>query len=496
MSKKPNIVFIITDQQRFDTIAALGADHMITPNLDRLSARGTAFENMYITSPSCAPSRASLFTGTYPHTNGVFRNDEPWQYCWVKDLAEAGYRTVNVGKMHTMPIEGAFGFHERHVTENKDRDHPNLPFYLDNWDKAFFLRDVEKPSRVTQRRKKDYGDKLGAWIWEEEEILHPDVFTGQMAKWWLNRYTGAGPYFLQVGLPGPHPPYDPTQEYLDMYEDANLPEVIPPDPEAQPEALQGLRDFMLGEDADGVVHLSEPTAEQSRRQRAHYYANVTMIDKQVGEIIDVLEARGDLDNTIIVFTSDHGDALGDHGHSQKWNMYQATVHVPAIVAGPGIPSGQRVSDNVALFDLGPTILEWAGIAVPGWMEAQSLSPYFAKAPAPKRTKVFAEHSNDALLTGTRLMTMLLDEKMKLVHFVDSEEGQLFDLTTDPTEQVNLWDDPVHAKTKARMINDILKWRSESGLKTQGFVEACVRGAHAMMSPPIHTARGQHREGSR
>ena len=496
MSKKPNIVLIITDQQRFDTIAALGADHMITPNLDRLAARGTAFENMYITSPSCAPSRASLFTGTYPHTNGVFRNDEPWQYCWVKDLAEAGYRTVNVGKMHTMPIEGAFGFHERHVTENKDRDHPNLPFYLDNWDKAFFLRDVEKPSRVTQRRKNDYGDKLGAWIWEEEEILHPDVFTGQMAKWWLNRYTGAGPYFLQVGLPGPHPPYDPTQEYLDMYEDANLPEVIPPDPEAQPEALQGLRDFMLGEDADGVVHLSEPTTEQSRRQRAHYYANVTMIDKQVGEIIDVLEARGDLDNTIIAFTSDHGDALGDHGHSQKWNMYQATVHVPAIVAGPGIPAGQLVSDNVALFDLGPTILEWAGIAVPGWMEAQSLSPYFAKAPAPKRTKVFAEHSNDALLTGTRLMTMLLDEKMKLVHFVDSEEGQLFDLTTDPTEQVNLWDDPAHAKTKARMINDILKWRSESGLKTQGFVEACVRSAHAMMSPPIHTARGQHREGSR
>ena len=210
MNARPNIVFIITDQQRYDTIAALGFDHMITPNLDRLAKRGTAFENMYITSPSCTPSRASLFSGTYPHTNGVFRNDEPWQYCWVKDLAEAGYRTVNVGKMHTMPVEGPFGFHERHVTENKDRDHPNLPFYLDNWDKAFFARDTQKPSRVTQRNKDDYGDKLGAWVWEEEEILHPDVFTGQMAKWWLDRYTGKGPFFLQVGLPGPHPPYDPN----------------------------------------------------------------------------------------------------------------------------------------------------------------------------------------------------------------------------------------------------------------------------------------------
>ena len=177
-------------------------------------------------------------------------------------------------------------------------------------------------------------------------------------------------------------------------------------------------------------------------------------------------------------------------------MYQSTVQVPAIVAGPGIPKGKRVTDNVALFDLGPTILEWAGAGVPGWMEAQSLVPYFDDGPDPTRTQVFAEHSNDALLTGTRLMTMLLDGTMKLVHFVDSDDGQLFDLASDPNEQSNLWADPAHADIKARMIADILKWRSESGLKTQGFINACVRGAHAMMSPPEHIARGQHREGTR
>jgi len=496
MSTRPNIVFILTDQQRYDTIAALGFDHMITPNLDRLVQRGTAFENMYITAPSCAPSRASLFTGTYPHTNGVFRNDEPWQYCWVKDLAEAGYRTVNVGKMHTMPVEGAFGFHERHVTENKDRDHPNLPFYLDNWDKAYFLSGLEKPSRVTQRRRSDYAEQLGAWVWEHDENLHPDVFTGQMAKWWIDRYTGEGPFFLQVGLPGPHPPYDPTQEYLDMYNDRELPDVIPPDPEVQSEAMQELRECHLREDHDGVVHLSEPTPEQSQRQRAHYYANVSMIDKEVGDIVDALEARGVLDNTIVVFTSDHGDALGDHGHSQKWNMYQSTMQVPALIAGPGIPEGKRVNDNVALFDLGPTMLEWAGVEVPGWMEAESLTPYFTDGSSKRRTRVFAEHSNDALLTGTRLMTMVLEGSIKLVHFVDSDSGMLFDLEHDPLEQKNLWSEKEHAATRDRLINEILLWRSESSLKTQGFIEACVRGAQSMMSPPLHTAKGQHPEGSR
>jgi len=243
--------------------------------------------------------------------------------------------------------------------------------------------------------------------------------------------------------------------------------------------------------------LENPTPEQSRRQRAHYYANVTMIDKQVGDILDTLEERGVLNNTIIIFTSDHGDCLGDHGHSQKWNMYEPTVNVPALISWPGhIPEGQRVTDLVALFDLGPTILEYAGVATPSWMEATSLQPYLGGGLDTARQRVYAEHSNDALLTGTRFMTMIRDGAMKLVHFVDSDEGQLFDLENDPDEKNNLWDKPDYAKKRAWLINEILKWRMESSLKTQGFVEACRQGEQAMMSPPGSSARGQHREGSR
>ena len=494
MSDRPNIVFILTDQQRYDTIAAMGFKHMITPNLDRLVRQGTVFDNMYVTSPSCAPSRASLFTGVYPHTSGVYRNDERWNYCWVKDLAEDGYHTVNIGKMHTMPVEGSFGFHERHVVENKDRDHPNLPFYLDSWDKAYFLSQLEKPSRVTQRRRPDYGDLMGAWTWEHEEILHPDVFVGQMASWWLDRYTGDEPFFLQVGFPGPHPPYDPTQEYLDMYKDRDLPLPIAPDMDSQPEAMRKLRQHHLDDDADGIVHLENPDSEQSRRQRAHYCANITMIDRQVRSILEALERRGVLDNTIVIFTSDHGDCLGDHGHSQKWNMYESTIHVPALISCPGrIPEGRRISDLVALFDLAPTILEIAGVEVPPWMEATSLQVYFTDEPPPERQRVYAEHFNDAILTGTRAMTMIRDGSRKLVHFVDSDEGMLFDLVTDPDEQVNLWDDPEHLKTRNWLVAEILKWRLESSLKTQGYIEACIGGWQALMSPPGNQARGQYRD---
>lgn len=476
MSQRPNIVFILTDQQRLDTIAANGFDHMITPNIDKLVQRGATFENMYVTAPSCAPSRASLFSGTYPHTNGVFRNDEPWNYCWVKDLAKAGYRCVNVGKMHTMPIEASFGFHERHVVENKDRDHPGLPFYLDNWDKALHARGAHKPSRVSYAKRPDYNERLGAFVWDQDEDLHPDVFVGETACWWLERYPGKEPFFLQIGMPGPHPPYDPTQPYLDQYLDRELPEpILDYDLDSQPAPLRALRQNHMARGHDAVVHLAEPSREQLHRQRAHYYANVTMIDTQVGHIVDALEARGVLDNTLIIFTSDHGDCLNDHGHSQKWNMYEQSVHVPAVICWPGkIREGQRIAELVSLMDFAPTILQAADVPVPDWMEARSLADLLFQAEAPERDRVFAEHADDAILTGTQFMTMIREDRWKLVHFIDCEDGQLFDLVDDPGERVNLWADLEHQEVRRRLIEEILKWRIESARKTQGFVRMLAK----------------------
>ncbi|NLS17696.1 sulfatase-like hydrolase/transferase [Rhizobium sp. P40RR-XXII] len=477
--QRPNIVFIMTDQQRFDTIAAAGFDYMITPNFDRLVREGTCFSHMYVTSPSCAPSRASLFTGLYPHTNGVFRNDERWTHSWVRRLADAGYRCVNVGKMHTSPFEDSFGFHERHVVENKDRATERLPFYLDNWDKAFWNRGIEKPSRVTYRRREDYRERLGAFVWDLPEDLHSDNFVPEFAAMWLDRYQGQEPFFLQIGIPGPHPPYDPTQAYIDQYKDRDLPEAIRDQAamDGQPSALRKLREQHLSIDHDAVVHLENPTPEQLRRQREHYFANVSMIDTQIGKLMEALERRGVLDDTIIIFTSDHGDCLNDHGHSQKWTMYEPSVRVPAIVWSPGrVECGKLVGDLVSLFDFGPTILEMAGLDVPKWMEARSLCPYLIGTKVTPREFVFSEHAGDRILSGTEFMTMIRDRQFKLVHFVESDVGQLFDLLADPQEINDLWGDPDHQEVKRRLINEILKWRIRSDLKTQGWTEAIMKEA--------------------
>lgn len=473
MSAQPNIIFIITDQQRYDTIQALGYPYMETPHLDRLVQEGTTFSNAFITAPSCAPSRASLFTGLYPHSNGVYKNDDAWSKSWVELLASEGYHCVNVGKMHTSPYTTPAGFHERYVVENKDRQHPNLPFFFDEWDKALRARNMNKPGRETYREREDYRDSLGVFDWELPEDLHPDVFVGNMAKWWIkDRPKVKKPVFLQIGFPGPHPPFDSLTRYTERYLDKTLPlpNVTQEEIDSQPAALKALRKQHMEVDHDAVVHLEHATREQQHRQRATYYANVTMIDEQVGEIMEALEQAGYLENSIIIFTSDHGESLGDHGHSQKWNMYDAVTKVPMIVWGPGqVKQNRKENGLVQLMDIGATVLELAGVDVPQEMEARSLVPALQGEAMEERRYVFAEHSRDPILDGTEFMTMIRDHEWKLVHFSDDSNGQLFDLRQDPEELKNLWDDPSCAGKKQELILAILNWRIRSGLATaQGY----------------------------
>lgn len=470
MSDRPNIILIITDQQRYDTINALGFSHMETPNLDRLVKEGVSLSHCFITAPSCAPSRASLFTGLYPHTTGILKNADRWTRCWVEDLAESGYRCINIGKMHTYPYDTPAGFHERYVVENKDRFLEERWFY-DEWDKGLRARGLVKQQRELYRKRDDYGESLGAFDWELPEDAHSDVFTADMAIHWLKEKPKPdGPLFMEIGLPGPHPPYDPPKRYAEKYLDKDLPiEPVRPDDIAdQPTALKTLREHNFAVDHDSVVHLPDPTPEQRHRQRAYYLGNVTLIDEKVGEIMETLEKQGYLEDAVVIFTSDHGDCLTDHGHSQKWTMYDTITRVPCIAWSPSrFPAGKTVDGLWQWMDLGPTILELAGVDRPEWMEAQSLMPVLTD-PALEtgRDTVFAEHGRDGILDGTDFMTMVRDRDWKLVHFIDHPDGQLFDLVNDPGEVNNLWDDPAHAGRKQQLLDTMREWLVHSQVRTR------------------------------
>lgn len=468
MTDKPDIVMIVTDQQRYDTIHALGASHMDTPNLDRLVERGVTFSNCHVTAPSCVPSRASLFSGYYPHTNGVLANGQPWDRTWVSELQDAGYQTVNVGKMHTIPYLAPAGFDERYVVENKDR-YMEGRYFFDEWDKALAAQGLVKQQREQYRKLADYKDRLGAFTWDLAPQMQSDNFVGGMTRWWLETKPVDKPLFMVVGFPGPHPPYDPTPDYAEKYmaRDVPLPVVTDEEMEGLPPPLVEKREHDVEVDHDSVSWKLNPTHDELHRMRAYYYANVEMIDREVGDILDALEERGKLDNTIIIFTSDHGDCLGDHGLSQKWSAYEEVTRVPLIISAPErFKGGREMKELVQLFDLGPTILEWAGVTPDSSFEAQSLNPALEGNEFPGRSHVYCEQGGDVNLTGTSFFTMVRSHTHKLVHFQGQDFGQLFDLNADPGELVNLWDAEEAAEIKQSLLNNMLNWHIDSALNTQ------------------------------
>lgn len=470
---RPHIIFIITDQQRFDTIAALGFSHMETPNLDRMVREGVTFTQCHVTAASCAAARASLFKGYFPHTTGILKNADTWRRSWVERLNDAGYHCTNIGKMHTWPYQTELGFHERYVVENKDR-YLEGRYYFDEWDKALRFRGLVKQQRETYRKRADYRSALGAFEWELPEDAHPDNFVGDMARWWIDTYPKPDPLFLQIGFPGPHPPYDPVPRYADRYMRKELPllPVTEEELEGLPPPLHELRRHNHEVDHDSVVMDPHPTSEQRHRQRAYYLANVTMIDEKLGEILEALRRNGYLDDAIVIFTSDHGDCLTDHGQSQKWTMYEQITRVPLIMWSPGRVTsdrwagGKAVDGLVQLMDVGPTILQWAGIEIPEDWEAISLADACeADSEFPGRDFVYCEQARDGILTGCRFMTMVRDHTHKLVHFLDEPYGQLFDLVADPGELTNLWDQPAAAGHRGRLLDELREWRIRSGLQT-------------------------------
>lgn len=242
-----------------------------------------------------------------------------------------------------------------------------------------------------------------------------------------------------------------------MYADADipLPDVSPSEIQGQPQSQAKLRQNMVDFNFDSIRWKLQPTKEDILKIRRHYAANVSMIDEKVGELIQTLEKKGELENTILIFTSDHADALGDHGHIQKWTMYDTVLRVPLIVWAPGLELKKRSVDTaIELMDVAPTILEACGLQIPPDWDAQSLWPTLLNGEVPGDGVVYAELAKDHIQTGAEFIVMRRERDWKIVWYAGEPDGELYDLRNDPDERSNLWFDPRHAERRDRWINEI------------------------------------------
>lgn len=477
--ERPNIILIMTDQQRADTIGAHGYDYMTTPHLDRLALRGMSFRQAFCGGATCVASRSAIFTGMYAHNSGVYSFDD-WSHhrSWVQDLADGGYHCVNIGKMHVSPRDERIGFQERVVVENPTSDFARQGVADDEWGKHLSMHGRKRPFD-RHKSDPDWHSKYQGVPWEMEEQLHSDVFIGDCALAWLHRYEPkqAKPLFLQIGFTGPHEPYDPLPRHLKLYEDKNIPAPVWKHEELaeKPPQHQAHQQVHYDIEHESTIAMHQAEMDDLLRMRRHYYAKITTLDEKIGEIMQSLQDKGYLDNAIVIFTSDHGDLLGDHRLPYKWLMYDPVVHVPLMIWDSHHPVGASAEDLVSLIDIGPTVLDYAEIPAPAYVEGRSLRPYMENRAGEAQEYVYCEDN---------YLTMIRSKQYKLVKYTNQpDEGELYDLTNDPHELNNLFHDTAYNGVRSVMQQAMLEWLLSSTYASSGTKNRSMQAPRRWPEPP-------------
>jgi arylsulfatase len=439
MSNRPNLIFIIADQLRADFLGCYGAGFVRTPHIDSLATQGIRYNRAYSTSPVCVPARASLLTGMNSLRNGVTDNSlwlrPDLAACGVRTWPEmlncAGYYTAGVGKMHFYPWDSNHGLQYRVAAEDKRWIHVRDEYY-------HFLR-AHGERKYHGKEHEGYYENKGAIVNRLPWELSVDHFVGMETCRFLDTYSGDGPFALMVSFPGPHCPYDPNQEFLDQIDPQQMPPAIPGVPG---DTAQLRRQNVAGNlrPWNGVDY-GDFSVVQKQKVRAHYAASVNQIDVEVGRILEKLAELELLENTAIIFASDHGDYLGDHEFIGKGTYYESSTHIPLIARLPNGPIGVH-EGLVELTDVTATLLRLAGVQPPQPMDARPLPELGL--PTQARDTLFGFVSNG---------WMAYDGRWKLCKYATGEQ-HLFDLATDPQEQGNRIND-VAALPELRRLDDAL-----------------------------------------
>ncbi len=494
---KKNILFISTDQQHWTAMGYLNPE-VKTPNLDRLVASGTTFHRAYTPNPTCSPTRASWITGLYPSQHGVYslgtKLDE--DIPTIGDVfKEHGYRSALVGKAHFQPLKSTeeytslecypvlhdldfwrdfhgpfYGFDHVELARNHTNEgHAGQHYAL--WMEEKGCKDWRQYFDPTQKcfdepegfpTSTRTPNKPGDGLWEIPEELHYNTWIAERTNALMTEYKDAAqPFFLWASFFDPHPPYLIPEPYASMYD---------PDTVTVPEHTEGEFDdkppyfkYALGEEPWPAEQFEEPdgngihgsgnqkrTREVRAKNMATMYGMMTMLDKYVGVILDRLDELGLTESTLVCFTSDHGDFLGQHGLTAKAiHHYEDILKIPLVVSQPNVIPAGRVSDSLqSTIDLPQTFLSMAGIPVPRNMTGIDESDVWTGKTETLRDHVLIENQHQPTTMNIRT---LVTERYKLTVHYNQPYGELYDLQEDPGEMVNLWDHADHAEIKSGLL---------------------------------------------
>ncbi len=467
--KQPNILWICSDQQRFDTLGCYGNEFVRTPNLDKLAESGILFERCYSQSPVCTPSRASFLTGRYPRTTRCRQNGQSIpndEVLVTRLLADAGYACGLSGKLHLSTCNPqACPTTERRIndgyTEFHWSHHPNPDWPTNEY--IHWLREKGMKFEKSAFRDSKY---VQAGMPAEH---HQTTWCAQKAINFIDVHASLDrPWLFSVNMFDPHNPFDPPVDYLERYLD-RLDEV--PLPNYTPQELKDKPRFQQPEHraayAQGGSFNPDGMSDVDHRLvRAAYWAMIDLIDEQVGRMLEALEASGQLENTIVIFTSDHGEMLGDHGIYLKGPyFYEPAIRVPLIISWQGVvEAGQRSRGLVELADLAPTLLDAAGLERHPGMQSQSIWPLLTGEADlnQHRDDVYCEYYNamPSREYPAAHATMVRTDRYKLVAVHGMEPGELYDLQRDADETHNRWNDPEYQSVKLEMLKrlcDRMAW---------------------------------------
>ena len=468
--KKPNILFIFADQMRGDSLGSFPGSPVISPNLDRLSAEGVTFTHCTSNSPICVSARTCLMDGRLVRENGIWSNrsgGDAQGPSHVRNVRDAGYSTAVIGKTHLWRhgAGGKPGVHVREMDHNLEAwgfDHRmeiNDPIET-GWMNCNYTDYLESRGLLGAHR-----DFIMAWVkqayrggdpipWAQMPSPVPegddiDSFVGRHTVEWLKAYNSDKPFYLQVQFTGPHDPYDGPLRYREQYNPADVDPGITEHP--VPDLPKGMNP------TERCPSVARATTEQRQLWRVGYYANITLIDEWIGRIFAALEQRGELDNTWILFNSDHGEMLGDHGLWSKANFYRQSIHVPCILRPPKshpLKNGAGWASDALIehIDLPVTMIDIAAAKTLDDSLGLSLLPYVdLDAVDPE-----ASRGKDAVLSEIFGQSTVCTKDYKLtVRVEDNKPRQLFDLRNDPKELRNVVGDSSYTDVISSLISEHL-----------------------------------------